>query len=199
MLHFSIPRNQSLICEISVWMDTGFAEKFSLGGELHIAVAEIVDILRYVNWIFRALDTNNDAMPENIGFKIKEIKVNSDITVSSRRRRRKRDEEASRHMNSVVKSIEKGMASSRCCARVAFVYTNIAPAISAATLREFSVFRSIVLCFKIIFETVDTLVNHIIIGLLWCVCVCARNFMIKVKLLQSKVIWQRLLFAGHFI
>jgi len=28
------------------------------------------------------------------------------------------------------------------------------------------------------------------------VCVCARNFKIKVKLMQSKVIWQQLLFAG---
>ena len=38
--------------------------------------------------------------------------------------------------------------------------------------------------------------NHIIIELLWSVCVCARNFKIKVKLMQSKVIWQQLIFAG---
>jgi len=30
---------------------------------------------------------------------------------------------------------------------------------------------------------------HIIIGLLWCVCVCARNFIIEVELFYSIVMW----------
>ncbi|CAG7818745.1 unnamed protein product [Allacma fusca] len=86
---FDLRMDRSSICQLCIWIQPHFAEIFGLGGGLLHGIAEIVDIIKFTDWIFRAIDFNQDGLAENIGFTIKRILLKDSIKLTGTERKRR--------------------------------------------------------------------------------------------------------------
>ncbi|CAG7720528.1 unnamed protein product [Allacma fusca] len=150
---FDARRDDTYICNLCIWLQPNFAQKFSLGGSVQHGAAEIIDLIKFLNWIFRSLDFDQDGLPENIGFVISNLYINDHIRVTTTEEpeehpgKTAEDGSSSKYMfstntNSITTRSALALATKHLgpvckssCATLAFVYHNMAPAVSTTNLR----------------------------------------------------------------
>lgn len=133
------------LCSLCIWIQPTFASKFGFGAGVNYGVSEILNIVSFINWVFRGMDFNDDALPEEIGYTIQEILVTDEIKVrpsttannitSSNQMNRLTAKSA---MISISKQFKKKFTG--CCVALGFIYENMAPSFSATNLRKYSIF-----------------------------------------------------------
>ncbi|CAG7832795.1 unnamed protein product [Allacma fusca] len=168
---FDTRRQETSICELCIWLQPNFAQKFALGGSVQHGAVEIIEIILFLNYIFRSTDFNQDGLPENIGFSIKRMLINDDIrvtttgpeishpgkpisedsdTISEDSKTISEDYLFSSNVNTVSTKSVLALATKNlapifdsCCASLAFIYHNMAPAMVATNLRGLCTDRNI--------------------------------------------------------
>jgi len=162
---FDMRREDSFICSLCIWVQPNFAAKFAYNSEMEYGLAEIIDVVRIVNWLFRAIDFNEDGIPENIGFSIKRILVADDINFESIALPSHIKPPINSNLNGEEFFHEYSFAEEihtvgtkealavvanklqgnfvNCCAIFGFLYHNLAPAISTTTIRGLCTTRNI--------------------------------------------------------
>lgn len=108
-------------CQLCIWIDPQFAGIFGFGVQndshpVH-AVAEVADIIRYINWVMLTSDFNGDYFPENVGFSIGKVLVSLIEEVDE-------TEEPKPMAASLVKILSQKFAGVKCCGMLAYLWKN---------------------------------------------------------------------------
>ena len=154
----SSDRSDTYLCELCIWIQPHFAHRFALGGSIQHGAAEIIDLIEFLNWIFRTQDFDQDGLPENIGFVIRSLYINDLIRVTKTGAHQPHpgrpagadsgSPNPEYHFSENVQTVtpKSALALARkhfqtvfksCCASLGFIYHNMAPSISATNLRKF--------------------------------------------------------------
>lgn len=122
---FDLYRAQSLLCNLCIWLQPEFAFKFGFQHGIHLGAAEMIDLVRYMNWIFRPMDFNMDYRPENIGFRVRKVMV-VDIPEVDQIPQEDWQQDA-RKLMPLIKRAVSDKFPDKCCAILAYVYRNMDP------------------------------------------------------------------------
>ena len=101
IVNSSYPSDETFICQLCIWIQPHFAEIFGLGGGIFHGVAEVIDVIKFANQLFRSMDFNQDGIPENIGFSIKQIWLTDDIAPDAQTTRKR----ASRNKRRILENL----------------------------------------------------------------------------------------------
>ncbi|CAL8103050.1 unnamed protein product [Orchesella dallaii] len=122
---FDYMREDALLCKLCIWLQPEFANKFGfLHGEQYGA-AEIVDIVRYLNWVFRPMDFSMDYKTDNVGFRAGHVIVSGVPEIDSITEAQWLDTQT--QWGYVVMDALKNKFEPDCCVILAYIYKSMSP------------------------------------------------------------------------
>lgn len=76
-------REDATICEVCVWVQPNFADKFGFGGGVKYGLGALLRILSFVQFIFQGIDFNGDNVADEIKIHLKKVVVSDKIKIKA--------------------------------------------------------------------------------------------------------------------